>query len=311
MVNRHRTVENLDGLCTGGAISIGNFDGVHRGHQMLLQRLRAMADLLDGPAVVVTFDPSPAAILRPGGVPPQLTTIERRTRLLRECGVDDVVVCKTNRELLNQTPDDFFSHLVVDQLKAKGVVEGPNFYFGRNRSGDVFRLRQLCQSHGIAVEIVEPQSDRTSILSSTRVRELLTEGNVEAANELLTEPYQIAGIVVRGSARGREIGFPTANLSEITTLLPGAGVYACRVRVDAHRVLDAAAHIGPNPTFAEARHKVEVHLLDFSADLYGNLLEVDFIARVRGVIRFPSTAALMSQLEQDVQEIRTRLRATV
>ncbi len=313
MVNPHRTVDNLDGQACGGAISIGNFDGVHRGHAVLAARLRLMADALRGPAVAVTFDPAPVVILRPAGVPPQLTTIARRTELLQRCGVDHVVVCRTNQELLNQTAERFFAALVVKELAAKGMVEGPNFYFGRGRQGDQALLRKLCDEQRMELEIVEPQHDESqadgaAIISSTRVRELLSAGQVDDANRLLTAAYQLSGQVVRGAARGREIGFPTANLDEVATLVPGAGVYACRVHFDAGHSLKAATHIGPNPTFDEAAAKVEVHLLDFSGDLYGKVLTVDFISRVRDVERFDSTADLTKQLKQDVQVIRQLLR---
>ena len=307
MVNRHRTADDLDGKYRAGAVSIGNFDGVHRGHAVLVSRLCQMATSLGGPAVAVTFDPAPAAILRPGGVPPQLTTIERRTQLLKLCGVDQVVVCKTDRELLSQTPEEFFSRLVIGELAALGMVEGPNFYFGRNRAGNTQLLGKLCQEHGIELEIVEPQSDSSSIISSTRVRELLVDGHVDEANGLLTAPYRLKGTVVRGAARGREIGFPTANLANVLTLVPGHGVYACRVLRDDGQSIAAATHIGPNPTFGDDGVKIEVHLLDFERDLYGTEMEVDFIACVRGVVKFDSRSDLIQQLQRDIAVIRARL----
>jgi riboflavin kinase/FMN adenylyltransferase len=307
MVNPHRTADDLKGQFRAGAVTIGNFDGVHRGHAELISRLRRMADRLGGPAVAVTFDPAPAAILRPGGVPPQLTTIDRRTELLKQCGVDHVFVCKTDQDLLGQTPEEFFSRLVVTELAALGMVEGPNFFFGRNRAGDTQLLGMLCQDRGIELEIVAPQSESSLLISSTRVRELLVAGSIGEANRLLTSPYRIRGTVVQGASRGREIGFPTANLSDVATLVPGLGVYACRVLLDDSQVLAAAVHIGPNPTFGEASVKIEVHLLDFEGDLYGTELEVDFIARVRGIVRFDSSTDLIDQLRRDVAGIRNRL----
>ena len=307
MVNRHRTADDLDEQFRAGAVSIGNFDGVHRGHAVLVSRLCQMAASLGGPAVAVTFDPAPAAILRPGCVPPQLTTIERRTQLLKQCGVDRVVVCKTDRDLLNQTPEEFFLRLVISELAALGMVEGPNFYFGRNRAGDTQLLGKLCEERGIELEIVEPQADSASIISSTRVRELLVYGNVDDANRLLTAPYRLKGTVVHGAARGREIGFPTANLSNVATLVPGPGVYGCRVLLGDGQSIAAATHIGPNPTFGDDGVKIEVHLLDFERDLYGADLEVDFIARVRGVVKFDSRSDLIQQLQRDIAVIRARV----
>jgi riboflavin kinase/FMN adenylyltransferase len=310
MAKLHRTVDKFDGSARGGAISIGNFDGVHRGHALLAARLCAMAERLGGPSVAITFDPAPAVILRPEGVPAQLTTIERRTELLGRCGIDHVVICKTDRELLNQTAEQFFSQLVIEKLCAKGMIEGPNFYFGRNRQGDTKRLRELCEANSIRLEIVAPQTDTDSLISSTRVRELLTVGNVEAANRLLTAEYQVEGEVIEGASRGRKLGFPTANLANVKTLVPGAGVYACRVWLDSKRSLPAATHIGPNPTFAEERSKLEVHLIDYAGDLYGETFKVDFVSRVRGVMKFESPATLTEQLARDIAEIRTRLAAT-
>lgn len=308
MMNRRRIVDLVDDRCMRGAISIGNFDGVHQGHAALISRLKVMADQIGGPAVAVTFDPSPAAILRPDVVPPQLTTIARRVELLRSCGADRVVVCKTDQALLNQTAEAFFQNLVMKELAARGVVEGPNFYFGKRRAGDTQLLRQLCHDNGIAIEIVSPQSDGESLISSTRVRELLAAGNVAEANRLLTSPYAIRGEIIRGSARGRQIGFPTANLDNVKTLVPGAGVYACRVWRDGDFLADAAANIGPNPTFGENASKIEVHLLDFEGDLYGCDLEVEFHSRIRGVVCFDSAKALTDQLALDIGKIRLQLR---
>jgi riboflavin kinase/FMN adenylyltransferase len=303
MAIRPLTADSHDSAFQGGAISIGNFDGVHRGHATLFARLRAMADRFGGPAVAVTFDPSPAAILRPDVAPVPLTTITRRSTLIRQCGIDQVFVCKTDRGLLSQSPEQFFSQLVVERLAARGMVEGPNFFFGRNRAGDTRLLDQLCRGRGIALEIVSPHADATGLVSSTRIRELLSQGDVDQANQLLTQPYRIEGNVIRGAARGREIGFPTANLGDVITLVPGAGVYACRAYLASGEVVPAATHIGANPTFDEHVTKVEVHLIDYTGDLYGQSLEVEFISRVRGVMRFDSAPDLVAKLKDDVAAI--------
>ncbi len=303
MVIRYRTAKNVDPSLRGGAVSIGNFDGVHRGHAALLSRLRAMADQLKGPAIAVTFDPPPSAILRPGVMPPQLTTIPRRAALIEECGIDHVIVYETDWDLLQQSPQRFFTGLIVDGLGARGMVEGPNFFFGKNRAGDTRLLKQLCRGHDIELEIVEPQKHSQSLISSTRVRELILAGDVERANLLLTQPFQISGTVVSGAARGREIGFPTANLAEISTIIPGPGVYACRVWLASGCCVHAATNIGPNPTFDDAGLKVEVHLIGFDGNLYGQTLALEFLARVRDVARFDSAEALVRQLSSDVRWI--------
>ncbi len=307
MVKLHRSVDTIGGQLRGGAISIGNFDGVHRGHVALLAELRMLANELGGPAIAVTFDPSPASILRPDKAPPQLTTLSRRSDLLLSCGVDDVVVCHTDAKLLSQSPEQFFQQLVIEQLAAKGMVEGPNFYFGKQRAGDIRALEKLCAEHKMRLRIALPQGDGQGLVSSTRIREQLAAGEVKLANESLTQPYRLAGQVARGAARGRQLGFPTANLEQIETMIPGPGVYACRARLESGSVLVAATHIGPNPTFADSEIKVEVHLLDFSGDLYDQKLEVEFVTRVRGVMRFSSSAELIEQLQLDIAQTRREI----
>jgi riboflavin kinase / FMN adenylyltransferase len=301
------TADAPDPRLLGGAISIGNFDGVHQGHALLIDRLRKLAGRIGGPAVAITFDPPPAAILRPEGVPPPLTTIARREALLRRCGADAVVVVKTSPELLSQSAETFFEGVVRRKLQARGMVEGPNFFFGHNREGNPHLLRRMCSQAGIECEIIDPTTAGDRMISSTRIRELLQRGQVADANELLTAPYQLAGVVVPGAGRGRTLGFPTANLNEIVTLIPGRGVYACHAAVEGAQCL-AAVHIGPNPTFADTADKVEVHLLDFSGDVYGCRIELEFVSQIRQVQQFATSEALQKQLTDDIDEARRCLR---
>lgn len=287
----------------GGAVSIGNFDGVHQGHARLVGRLRDAAARVDGPAVVFTFDPHPVRVLRPGAAPPPLTWLERKAELLGELGVDAVLAYRTDEELLALEPDAFFDCVICKQLAAKAMVEGPNFRFGRNRQGDADRLGRLCRDRGMLLEIVEPLQIDGAYVSSSRIRTLIAEGDVGQASELLTRPYRIRGLVVHGDRRGREIGFPTANLDGVDTLLPGQGVYAC-FAVFGERRHPAAANIGPNPTFGQHASKIEIHLLDYSGTLYGSALEVDFLARLRDIRPFESREALCDQLQRDVDEVR-------
>ena len=303
------SADSPDARLLRGAISIGNFDGVHCGHAALVQQLRAMADRIGGPAVAVTFAPPPASLLRPDRLPPQLTTISRRDELLRRCGVDGVVVIRTTRELLQQSPEAFFQSLVVGSLQARGMVEGPNFFFGRDRAGNPTMLRRLCNQLAIQCEIAEPETIGDRMVSSTRVRQLLGDGEVAQANQLLTARYRLSGTVIGGAGRGRLLGFPTANLSDIQTLVPGAGVYACWATVNG-KSIGAAVNIGPNPTFGEAQYKVEVHLLDFSGDLYDQSMSIDFVSRVRAVMQFASVQSLQQQVVADIAEIRRLLAAS-
>lgn len=283
-----------------GVVSIGNFDGVHLGHALLLQAIRRLADKISGPAVVVVFDPHPAAILRPERLPPRLTWIERRAELMSKYGIDALVVCETTAEFLRLTAQEFFDSLVVGQLQAQAMVEGPNFFFGRDRGGDVNVLTDLCRQNDIVLQIASPSEVDSKMISSTRIRALINRGAVAEAAELLGTAYRIRGLVSKGLGRGRKIGFPTANLSKIDVLVPAAGVYAGFVSIGDQQH-QAAIHIGPNPTFDDDRTvKVEVHLIDYDDDLYGQQLMVDFVARVRDIARFDSAADLIDQLERDI-----------
>lgn len=291
----------------GGAISIGNFDGVHRGHVSLLQQVRRQADRLGGPAIAVALDPHPAALLRPERAPPKLTTIAQRAELMDSIGIDALVVCDTRGPFLKLSADDFFDLLVRRSLGAKAVVEGPNFFFGRDRGGDIAKLESLCRDKDIDLHITDAASVDDQMISSTRIRKLLELGQVGPAGTLLGRPHRIVGQVVSGARRGRRIGFPTANLSGIEVVVPGIGVYGAKVQIDQAEHL-AAVHIGPNPTFqSDDRVKVEVHVMDYDGDLYDQTLGVDIHLRVRDVIAFESADALIQQLGSDIQYIRNAL----
>ena len=301
------TLEDVSESDRGGALSIGNFDGVHQGHAKLLRQLVAMAKRLEGPAVVLTFDPHPVRLLRPAETPPPLTWTRRKADLMADLGVDTVVAYPTDHELLQMTPEEFFNHMVKETFSAKGLVEGPNFYFGRDRAGDVARLRELCDSNQCELEIVQPTLESDSYISSSRIRQLIGDGDVDTVRHWLTQPYRLRGMVVHGASRGRSIGFPTANLDAVETLIPAFGVYGGYAMDRTGKRFPAAIHIGPNPTFAEARPKLEVHLIGFEGSLYGEPLEVDFWFRIRGIVQFTSVDELADQLRQDVAEVQQRL----
>jgi len=304
----------------GGVISIGNFDGVHRGHAQLLTTVRRRADEIGGPAIAVVLDPHPATILRPEFAPEKLTWIERRAERMSGLGIDYLVTCHTTHEFLQQSAETFFAALVVDQLACRGIVEGPNFFFGHDRAGDVSRLGSLCQAAGITLDIVEPTLADSQWISSTRIRRLLQSGQVEQAAQWLESYHRLRGTVIRGDQRGRQIGFPTANLGNVDVVVPAPGVYAGRARVGT-RTYDSAIHIGPRPTFESPVRSnddenastnslgsnVEVHLLNYTGDLYGQELLVDVIARVRDIVRFDSARQLANQLTKDVEQVRESL----
>lgn len=290
-----------------GVITIGNFDGVHRGHATLLREVRSLADQMGGPAVAVVLDPHPASILRPDRAPQRLSWIERRAEKMQPLGIDCLVVCETTPEFLRMTADQFFHSLVVQRLAARAIVEGPNFFFGRDRGGNVDHLQTLCDEQDLQLRIVDASHWQGQMISSTRIRGLLMDGKVAEATELLGQPHRIRGTVVQGDRRGRKIGFPTANLDHIDVVVPKAGVYGGLVRVR-EMTHPAAIHIGPNPTFVQdGSVKVEAHLLDFQGDLYGSQLLLDFHFHVRDIARFDSAESLVKQLHRDVETVRNGL----
>ena len=290
-----------------GIVSIGNFDGVHLGHRKILQVLVQRAREAGCCSLVLTFEPHPIQILRPDALPPRLTPLLEKSRLIHECGVDHVMAYQTDRALLNLAPAEFFDRMIRKELSAQGLVEGPNFQFGKDRSGTVASLERLCRKYGQTLDIVGAAEDGESMISSSSIRAALSLGDIKQASQLLGRPYSICGLVATGAQRGRTIGYPTANLINIETLVPADGVYACRAIVDG-RPWKAAVSIGGNPTFGESDKKVEAHLISFDADLYGAEVALEFIARIRGIKKFGSQDELQQQLAEDVQHAANLVR---
>lgn len=281
-------------------LTIGNFDGVHRGHVAMLGRLKELSRELSLPAVVVTFDPPPLAILAPERLPPRLTTAEQKVALLRAQGVDEVIVWPASRELLSLTAEQFFEQIVCDQLKCRGIVEGPNFCFGRARGGNVEVLKRLGSAADIPVVIADPSEAGGAMISSSQIRSALSEGHVSRAAELLGRPYTLQGTIVTGAQRGRLLGFPTANLSQVETLIPPLGVYAAQTTIQG-TTWPVALNIGPNPTFGEDQLKLEAHVIGYSGDLYGQALSLELLDRLRGVQKFGGVEELREQLQRDIE----------
>jgi riboflavin kinase/FMN adenylyltransferase len=252
---------------------------------------------------VLTFSPHPIQLLRPGKLPPPLTCLDRKLELLEAVGVDVCVTYPTTPELLELSPKSFFDTIIEEQLAAQAIVEGPNFYFGRDRSGDVQTLADLCRLAKMRLHIVEPNLNSGDYISSSRIRQAITDGDVRLASRMLDYEYQIRGVVVAGARRGSTIGFPTANLEHVETLIPPHGVYAGKAVSD-NVTYPAAIHIGPNPTFEDERLKLEVHLLDYAGNLYNKPLRVDFTERLRDVFAFDSVEDLVAQLNRDMASAR-------
>lgn len=297
-----RSLEDFPADLRGGAVAIGNFDGVHRGHARLISRLIGRASEAAGPAIVFTFDPHPVRLLRPEQCPPPLTWTERKAELLARLGVDCVVAYPTDKALLELTAREFYDRIVIDRLGSRAMVEGPNFYFGKSREGNVERLAEYTQATGVRLDIVEPAVEAGQMISSSRIRELIgASGDVAAASAMLTAPYRLRGIVTHGAGRGAGIGFPTANLEGVDTLMPAHGVYA-GVAWAADRSWPAAINIGPNPTFGDHQDKLEAHLIDCDQTLYGQPLELDFLDRLRDVRTFASAEDLKRQVARDAAD---------
>jgi riboflavin kinase/FMN adenylyltransferase len=296
----------IPGPLRGAILSIGNFDGVHRGHGQLMRRLRAVADAHGVPALALTFDPHPVAMLRPEAAPVPLTWPGRTIELLREAGATDVGVFRAGPWLLGLTARDFYDRVIHGLFAARGLVEGPTFGFGRDRAGNVERLGAWCREDGLTFEVAEPVQLEGGIVSSSRIRSLLTEGRVGEAAHLLGRSHRLRGHVVRGVGRGAGLGFPTANLHGIDTQVPDDGVYVAVARLDDGSSLPTALHIGRNATFGAEARTVEAHLLDFEGDLYGRFLELDLIDRLRGSRAFDGVPALLAQVREDIAAVRGR-----
>lgn len=289
------------------AVTIGVFDGVHLGHRELVSRAVAAGHELDAQAVVVTFDPHPVSVLRPEAVPPRIATVEHRLELLAGLGVDAALVLPFTRELSTLTGEEFVRQVLVDGLRARHVVVGADFRFGHRAAGDVVLLRRLGSTSGFSVDGVDLVGDeRGGRISSSMVRERIAAGDVEAAAAALGRPHRVEGVVVHGDHRGRELGYPTANLdSPPDTAVPADGVYAGYLTSDAYGCLPAAVSIGTNPTFDGVARRVEAYVLDRDdLDLYDRRVRVDFTARLRATLRFESVAELVTQMDQDVAAAR-------
>lgn len=291
----------------GNYVAIGNWDGVHLGHQALIGALVAQARAAGGQAVVMGFDPHPLAVLRPGGEPPLLTSQAERAALLADLGVDVHLVLPFDRTFADLTPEAFFEQVLYKGLHPRAIMVGFNFTFGRQGAGTPATLRELGASAGIPVQVFGAVEEGGETVSSSLVRQYLAEGAVERVRVLLGRPFALTGRVVAGDRIGRTLGFPTANLETVPgRQLPGDGVYAVLVRLG-DRWHPAMANLGQRPTFAGIQRRLEVHLFDFAGDLYGQELTVAFVARLRGEQRFSGPEALVRQLQSDEVAARAAL----
>ncbi len=300
-----RSIYNIRPAQHGGVITIGNFDGVHVGHQQLIAMTIARAKKMQVPSVAMTFEPHAFEYFNRHAVTiPRLTRLREKYLALSACGLDSVISVPFNQQLAELDASDFVHQIIYDALHPMHIVVGDDFHFGRQRQGDITLLTSLGQTLGFTVEAMPTVMLDNERVSSTRVRKALAEGNHELANRLLGRPYTMQGRVRRGDQRGRQIGFPTANIFLHRKLTPVKGVYVVQMRgvdpANPDKLWPGVANIGQRPTFDGTRTLLEVHLFDFNQDIYGRYVEVEFCAKVRDEAKYDSFDALKEQIKKDV-----------
>jgi len=299
-------IDQLKRPLNNPVVTLGNFDGVHLGHQTIFRKVTEEAQKNNGEAVVITFEPHPLKVLSPQKCPPLLTPFRKKMMLVEKSGIDTVLCIEFTLGFSKISPFDFIKNILIEKVKAKKIVVGYNFHFGRKQRGDVEILKKACKLFNVDVEVMEPLRVGATTVSSSKIRELIKDGEVEEASKLLGRNYPVMGKVVQGAKRGQILGFPTANLEISEELYPKKGVYAVEV-VWNQQLLDGLANVGMNPTFLPAQAKgespisVEVYILNFHHDLYGEELQINFRRRIRDETRFNSPSELMEQIRKDVE----------
>jgi riboflavin kinase/FMN adenylyltransferase len=282
-------------------LALGNFDGLHRGHIKIIERVRRVAFERGGTSLVLTFDPHPPRIIRPDKAPPLLMTLEQKVEALGKAGIQGVAIVTFTHDLSRWQPEAFVKTVLVDWLRVAEVWVGADFLFGRDRSGNFSLLRALGGQYGYRAEKIDPVRYKEFVISSTRIRRLIAEGRVDEASALLGHHFYIDGIVVRGAGRGRELGVPTANIVSANELIPPHGVYATTAIVDGV-IYPSVTNIGLRPTFeSTTKTTIETHILEMNADLYDKQVRLGFVQRLRDERRFPDVDALKAQIEADVR----------
>jgi riboflavin kinase/FMN adenylyltransferase len=301
-----RGLENFPPDASAGVVALGIFDGIHLGHRAILGHAVARARELAAPPLACTFDPHPMEVLAPDRAPLPITTLPERLALIAECGIAVTVVLRFSPEFAAIEPEAFVKDVLAGRLHAREVVVGFNHRFGRGARGDPALLQEVGTRLGLRVHVAPPFEVDGVAVSSSEIRAALRQGDVERAARFLGRPYAVGGTVVRGAGRGRALGFPTANVAPDRPLLVPAGVYACRALIGGASH-PAVMNIGIRPTFGETALAVEAHVLDWSGDLYGQSIRLEFVARLREERRFSGVEGLKSQISRDVDEARRRL----
>jgi riboflavin kinase/FMN adenylyltransferase len=301
-------IEKLKEPFKAAVVTIGNFDGVHLGHQSLFHEVIEKADAINGNSVVITFQPHPIRVLTSNGKPPLITLAEQKRELIASTGIDNLICIPFTTGFAQITASDFVKNILVERIGMKAIVVGQDYTFGKNREGNLDLLQTYSEQFGFDVIVndwIRPRTNGTvQRISSTLIRELVIDGNIEKARTLLGRYYQIRGTVAQGRDRGgRLIGFPTANVNLTDELCPKMGVYAVTAEID-YRKFNGVANIGYSPTFDDRVFTVEVHILDFNDDIYGQNIRVNFIKRIRSEKKFAAISELSAQIEKDIAKAR-------
>ncbi len=290
-------------------ITLGNFDGVHLGHQRIFERLKEEAKKIHGEAVVITFEPHPLKVLSPDNFLPLLTPLAKKMMLIENSGIEKVLCIEFSLAFAEISPTEFVKDILAEKVNAKKIIVGYDYRFGKGKSGNVNILRSLCRPLNIEVEVMEPLTIDHTIVSSSKIRQLISWGEVESASKLLGRDYPIIGRVVGGAKRGQTLGFPTANLEISDELYPKNGVYAVEV-LWKNQSFKGLANVGFNPTFPPVQggerggFSLEVHLLNFNEEIYGEKIQINFKKRIRDEIRFESPSRLTDQIRKDIQWVQ-------
>ncbi|MGA2026309.1 MAG: bifunctional riboflavin kinase/FAD synthetase [Syntrophobacteraceae bacterium] len=292
-------IETVQRKFKNPAITIGNFDGVHKGHQALFQRVKQLAEELNGESVVVTFDPHPLEVLFPKKAPSFITSHRYKLDLIASCGIDATIVIPFDHKFSQMSAREFVEAVLVEKIGARAIVVGHDYRFGHSREGDIAFLKQLGEQYGFEVQTVSGLRVNDTVVSSTAIRQMITSGNIREANRLLGRSFEVSGTVIPGRKRGVSLGFPTANIRMPAITPPRTGVYVVQAEVDG-KTYGGAANLGYNPTFGDTDLSLEAHLFDFDRDIYGKPITIRFIDRLRDELRFSSPDELAAQIKKDV-----------
>lgn len=312
-----KRLEDIKEPLSRTVLTIGNFDGVHVGHQKIIKKLVEEAKRIKGTAVVMTFDPHPQRFFHPEKEFHLLTLCDEKAKIIERFGVQILLCVKFDQSFASLEPEDFIKDILVEKLGVKKIVIGKDYRFGRGKKGDIDLLKKEGKKYGFGVDVVPPVKIKGEVVSSSKIRSFIEKGDVKKAMEFLGRPYSIEGTVVRGTGRGsRILGFPTANILSDAELIPQDGVYAVKVRIEGNsegkkgnreRLFDGVMNIGTNPTFGNQDLTLEVHIIDFNENILNKFIKVYFIERLRKEKKFPSPEALKKAIEKDIEKAKTLL----